>query len=88
MQWDEVPTPVLLLDPSANARSMREIVADSRPQAVTVMIGPEGGWSDAELDLMASLGALLASLGPRVLRTETAGLAAVSILMHRWGDLG
>ncbi len=88
MQWDEVPAPVLLLDPSAEARSMREIVADSRPQAVTVMIGPEGGWSDAELDLMASHGALLVSLGPRVLRTETAGLAAVSILMHRWGDLG
>jgi 16S rRNA (uracil1498-N3)-methyltransferase len=88
MLWDEMPTPVLLLDPGEDAPPLREITADSRPQAVTVMIGPEGGWSKDELDLMASHGAQVVSLGPRVLRTETAGLAAVSILMHRWGDLG
>ncbi len=88
MQWDDVPTPMLLLDPGESARTMREIVADSAPQAVTVMIGPEGGWSKEELNFMASHGAQAVRMGPRVLRTETAGLAAVSILMHRWGDLG
>ena len=88
IDWDEVPAPVLLLDPSAEARPVREIVAELRPRGVTVMIGPEGGWSAAELDHMSSRGALHASLGPRVLRTETAGLAVVSIVMHCWGDLG
>lgn len=88
LPWEEMPTPVLLLDPNEGARPLREIAADARPQAVTMMIGPEGGWSRDELDLMASHGAQVVSLGPRVLRTETAGLAAVSILMHCWGDLG
>ena len=88
LPWEEMPTPVLLLDPNEDARPLREIAADARPQEVTMMIGPEGGWSRDELDLMASHGAQVVSLGPRVLRTETAGLAAVSILMHCWGDLG
>ena len=86
--WDELPTPVLLLDPGESAQGMRQILAGSQSQAVTVMVGPEGGWSEGELELMAARGALAVDLGPRVLRTETAGLAAVSILMHRWGDLG
>jgi 16S rRNA (uracil1498-N3)-methyltransferase len=88
LPWDAVPTPILLLHPGEGSRALREICAESPPQAITMMIGPEGGWSEKELTLMISRGAEAVRMGPRVLRTETAGLAAVSILMHRWGDLG
>jgi 16S rRNA (uracil1498-N3)-methyltransferase len=88
MQWSDLPTPMLLLDPGESSRSLREICPEPPPEAVTVMIGPEGGWSQDELELLVSRGAQSVRMGPRVLRTETAGLAAVSIVMHRWGDLG
>lgn len=53
---------------------------------VQLMIGPEGGWSAAELATCERAGCIASSLGPRVLRTETAGLAAVSVLQACWGD--
>jgi 16S rRNA (uracil1498-N3)-methyltransferase len=86
--WEELPVPVLLLDPGEGAQLLREAISEECPRALTMMIGPEGGWSDAEVDLLQSRRARLVSLGPRVLRTETAALVAVSIAMHRWGDLG
>lgn len=57
-------------------------------QPLTVMVGPEGGFSDAEVDLARAAGATIVSLGTRVLRTETAGLAALAIAQAATGDLG
>ncbi|MGK3873963.1 RsmE family RNA methyltransferase, partial [Enterococcus faecium] len=57
------------------------------PQAVTVMVGPEGGFSEEEEDLACAQGALMLSMGSRVLRTETAGLAALAALNAVWGEL-
>jgi 16S rRNA (uracil1498-N3)-methyltransferase len=54
---------------------------------VQLVIGPEGGFSDTELDLMGSHAAQAVSLGPRVLRTETAAPAAVAVLQALAGDL-
>jgi 16S rRNA (uracil1498-N3)-methyltransferase len=53
---------------------------------VELAVGPEGGFSDRELGLMQSGGARLISLGPRTLRTETAGPAAVAVLQALGGD--
>lgn len=53
---------------------------------VQLMIGPEGGWSAAELAACAAAGCTPVGLGPRVLRTETAGLAAIAALQAWWGD--
>jgi 16S rRNA (uracil1498-N3)-methyltransferase len=47
-------------------------------RAVALLVGPEGGWSDAELAAARQAGAVCASFGPRVLRTETAGLALIA----------
>ncbi|MCY1553688.1 RNA methyltransferase, RsmE family [compost metagenome] len=47
-------------------------------QALTLLVGPEGGWSDKELALAREAGVQAVRFGPRVLRTETAGLALVS----------
>jgi 16S rRNA (uracil1498-N3)-methyltransferase len=56
------------------------------PSSVHLLIGPEGGWSDEELALCLRAGSRTVGLGPRVLRTETAGLAALAALQMRAGD--
>ena len=54
---------------------------------IVLWIGPEGGWSAEELRWGQEQGFQSWGLGPRILRTETAGLAALSILQNQWGDL-
>jgi 16S rRNA (uracil1498-N3)-methyltransferase len=51
-----------------------------------VIIGPEGGFSDAETGALTKLGCSLLSMGQRILRTETAGPAALAMLLSRFGD--
>ncbi|MEH6648777.1 MAG: 16S rRNA (uracil(1498)-N(3))-methyltransferase [Motiliproteus sp.] len=58
------------------------------PTSSALLIGPEGGLSDAEIDQARSQGFESLRLGPRVLRTETAPVAALSVLQYLWGDLG
>ncbi|MGJ8516159.1 16S rRNA (uracil(1498)-N(3))-methyltransferase [Carnimonas bestiolae] len=53
----------------------------------SLLIGPEGGFSDAEVALARSLHFVPRTFGPRILRTETAPLVALSILQSRYGDL-
>ena len=53
---------------------------------VHLLVGPEGGWSEVEIAAFDAAGCHRVRLGPRVLRTETAGLAAVAALQARWGD--
>jgi 16S rRNA (uracil1498-N3)-methyltransferase len=59
-----------------------------RPRAVAVLIGPEGGLARAEVDAARAVGWTPATLGPRILRTETAALAALAIVLFKLGDLG
>jgi 16S rRNA (uracil1498-N3)-methyltransferase len=54
---------------------------------IELLIGPEGGLDDAELDASARAGFAPVRLGPRVLRTETAGIVALAVLQALWGDL-
>ena len=54
---------------------------------VLILIGPEGGLSDADLERAESAGFRQVSLGPRILRTETAALAACTLAQSLWGDL-
>ncbi len=60
----------------------------NRPARATVVVGPEGGLSEGEVARLRAAGAVVAGLGPRILRTETAGPVAVALLQSRWGDLG
>ena len=74
----------LLLSPSAT----RRIEDVPRPASgVTVLIGPEGGLSDAEQEDALAAGFTAVNLGPRVLRTETAAIAALTLLQRQFGDL-
>ncbi len=54
---------------------------------VGVLIGPEGGISKDEADAAVHAGARAVTLGPRILRAETAAVAAMAVAMHLWGDL-
>lgn len=58
------------------------------PGSVTVLIGPEGGFSLKEVEEAKEKGAIPVTLGPRILRTETAGLVVASALLYHFGDLG
>jgi 16S rRNA (uracil1498-N3)-methyltransferase len=57
------------------------------PQALTLLVGPEGGFTQQEEELAIAQGALALSMGPRILRTETAGLAAAAALAALWGGI-
>lgn len=55
---------------------------------IHLIIGPEGGFEPEEINILKSIGAKTVSLGPRILRTETAGVVAATILLYEFGDLG
>ena len=59
----------------------------SPPPNIALLIGPEGGLSASEIDTAESAGFMSLRLGPRVLRTETAPLAAITALQMKWGDI-
>jgi 16S rRNA (uracil1498-N3)-methyltransferase len=59
----------------------------TKPKSVCLMVGPEGGFSDAEFQFAIQQGLTALTLGPRVLRTETAPLAALSVVQFVWGDI-
>jgi len=54
---------------------------------ILALVGPEGGWSQEELAFMIDSGCVPVTLGPRILRTETAALVAVTLIQHRLGDI-
>ncbi len=57
------------------------------PESLALLVGPEGGLDAAEIAAAETAGYTSLSLGPRVLRTETAPLAALAIVQSRWGDM-
>jgi 16S rRNA (uracil1498-N3)-methyltransferase len=73
----------LLLSPRAET-SLAAWAGAQAPQDITIAVGPEGGFTPEEEDMAIGNGAVLVSMGPRILRTETAGLAAVATLNALW----
>jgi 16S rRNA (uracil1498-N3)-methyltransferase len=59
-----------------------------RPEVVSLFVGPEGGFEDAEVDLAREAGAEIVSLGPRILRSETAGIVASALVLDALGEMG
>jgi 16S rRNA (uracil1498-N3)-methyltransferase len=62
--------------------------AAGRPASALLLVGPEGGFTPEEVALAEGAGARLVSLGPRTLRADSAGLAAVALCQYLFGDLG
>jgi 16S rRNA (uracil1498-N3)-methyltransferase len=74
----------LLLSPGAALRITDIPAADT---GATVLIGPEGGLADAEQEAATKSGFTPVRMGPRVLRTETAAVCALTLLQQKFGDL-
>lgn len=72
-----------VLDP-LNGSSLKHLVPPSGP--LHLLVGPEGGWSPDELQACLAAACIGVTLGPRVMRTETAGLAAIASVQLLWGD--
>jgi len=65
----------------------RQVSSISASSPLYLLVGPEGGWSEADIDLARRHGCLEASLGERILRAETAAIAALAIAQATLGDL-
>ena len=78
---------LICLAPSAEVECVR--LRDlTRPETpLTLLVGPEGGFEESEIKAAQFAGFRGVTLGPRVLRTETAGPAALAAIMALWGDL-
>lgn len=74
----------LVLAPTESV-SLRTLESSTR---IALLVGPEGGLSDTEIAAARRAGCIGIGLGPRVLRTETAGVATLAALQVLWGDLG
>lgn len=74
----------LILHPEDN-ESLQGITINKN--SLTLLVGPEGGFSKAEVGLAKDKGYRVAGLGPRILRAETAVVTAMSLCQHQWGDL-
>lgn len=79
----------LSIMPYENERKNRlaSIIKKCNFKKISVFIGPEGGFSDKEAAIALEKGIIPVTLGPRILRTETAGMAVLSIIMYELGDL-
>lgn len=78
----ELPGLRLLLQPTGEAQPL-----PPHCESLCLLIGPEGGFSDPEVQAAVDAGFASLQLGPRILRTETAPLAAIAVAQARWGDL-
>lgn len=78
----------LILWEEERAATLGPILSEPAPVSVGIVIGPEGGLSGEEVAAAQAAGYRSVSLGPRILRTETAGLAVLAILQASWGDMG
>jgi len=94
MTWKQVIQDMkaceLVIVPWEEARSvrMKDVYRDhSDAKCIGIVIGPEGGMSEAEIDMMKDAGVVPVTLGPRILRAETAAVASVAMAQTLWGDL-
>jgi 16S rRNA (uracil1498-N3)-methyltransferase len=69
-----------------SARPLAEVLPATPPAGVALLVGPEGGFAADEVTAVEAAGFVPAHLGPRILRTETAGLAVTAILQYLYGD--
>ena len=80
------PQPRLIcVEPSITGSVPLGDIGSIRPDAATLLIGPEGGWSEAEIVAASANEAIAVNFGPRTLRAETVPAVALSALWTRWG---
>jgi len=70
-----------------NKKSLKDINPETVPSSVSLLIGPEGGFTQEEVETARSYGFHSLGLGPRIFRAETAPLVVLSLLQAKWGDI-
>ena len=78
----------LMLWEGEREQSLREALEKSRPFSLNVFVGPEGGFADEEAVRARQAGVQLVTMGPRILRAETASIAVSSAILYAQGDFG
>jgi 16S rRNA (uracil1498-N3)-methyltransferase len=76
----------LLLHERKDAIPLRTLIGNREVHRIIIVVGPEGGWTDAETEQMIQAGYQLVHLGPRILRSETCGLVIATLLQYELGD--
>jgi 16S rRNA (uracil1498-N3)-methyltransferase len=84
----ESPGTLVVCLHEAEERPLSCVLPAPPVRRVALVVGPEGGLSQGEIEILRAGGALVAGLGPRILRTETAGPVGLALLQARYGDLG
>ena len=93
MSFDEAVNLMKTLDVSICAyekeeiKSTEQVLNGKKPQTIGIFIGPEGGFSKKEIQKLSESGVEIVSLGKRILRTETASIVLLTIVMHISGEL-
>lgn len=83
----QTPRADLLFSERGGAAISEALMGLSSHSAIVAFIGPEGGWGEDELETLRDSGCRSVSLGPRILRTETASVVAITLIQHSMGDL-
>jgi 16S rRNA (uracil1498-N3)-methyltransferase len=88
IDWPAEEDELRLMFAERNGTSLAEVAHNPQAGSVKVfaLIGPEGGWADEEIELARKRGWQIVTLGGRTLRAETAVIAIVALLQHRFGD--
>lgn len=73
----------IILYENEDEKTIREAISDCGSEDINIVIGPEGGISPEELELFIQKGFIIATLGKNILRTETAAIAAISVLVYQ-----
>ncbi|KGG81359.1 16S rRNA methyltransferase [Caloranaerobacter azorensis H53214] len=87
---DRLKDEEFILVPYENEMKMglKDILKSLKKDRINIIIGPEGGFEKEEIEKLKEINAHIVSLGPRILRTETAGFTAIAVVMYELGDLG
>ncbi len=90
-KWHDrkLPLKCLIFSQREKDRNLKKVLSEIKNEAhhIILLIGPEGGFSKKEVTAAVDNGFVEVSLGPRILRTETAPLAALSIIQYELGDI-
>lgn len=86
-QFDDKTELILLYEGKTSVR-LHDVLIASRSDTIAIIVGPEGGFSEEEVALAAAHNAAIVTMGPRILRTETAAVASMAVIMYACGDLG
>jgi len=86
-EYDPEQTLGLVFHPGKESSNLNDALADLSGRRIALLVGPEAGLSDVETEEATEAGFLPVSLGPRILRTETAGPVATALVMAQLGEL-